>query len=151
MSLPDDTPPIEILLVEDSPGDIRLTQEALREGKVRNHLHVVHDGEAALAFLHGEGEYPGVPRPDVILLDLNLPKKDGREVLEQIKQDPELRSIPVVILTSSQAEEDICRAYALHANCYVTKPVVMEQFITIVKSIGSFWFTIVKLPTPALV
>jgi two-component system, chemotaxis family, response regulator Rcp1 len=143
------TRPIDILLVEDNPGDVRLTREALREGKVRNHLYVAADGVEALRFLRREGEHAGAVRPDLILLDLNLPKKDGREVLEEIKGDPALRSIPVVVLTSSQAEQDICRAYDLHANCYVTKPVDLEQFITVVKSIEAFWFTIVKLPTEA--
>jgi two-component system, chemotaxis family, response regulator Rcp1 len=141
------TRPIDILLVEDNPGDVRLTREALREGKVRNHLYVAADGVEALRFLRREGEHADAVRPDLILLDLNLPKKDGREVLEEIKGDPALRSIPVVVLTSSQAEQDICRAYDLHANCYVTKPVDLEQFITVVKSIEAFWFTIVKLPT----
>jgi len=141
------SPPIEILLVEDSPGDVRLTREALVEGKVRNNLHVVEDGVEALRFLRREDKYAAAVRPDLILLDLNLPKMDGRQVLEKIKADSELRTIPVVILTSSEAEEDICRAYDLHANCYVTKPVDLEQFITVVKSIEMFWFTIVKLPS----
>jgi two-component system, chemotaxis family, response regulator Rcp1 len=141
------SPPIEILLVEDSPGDVRLTREALVEGKVRNNLHVVENGVEALRFLRREDEYADAVRPDLILLDLNLPKMDGRQVLEKIKADLELRTIPVVILTSSEAEEDICRAYDLHANCYVTKPVDLEQFITVVKSIEMFWFTIVKLPS----
>lgn len=138
--------PVEVLLVEDNPGDVRLTREALKEGKVRNHLSVAPDGVEALAFLRREGRYADAPRPDVILLDLNLPKKDGREVLQEIKGDPALRSIPVVILTSSQAERDIAEAYALHANCYITKPVDLDQFITVVRSIEDFWFTIVKLP-----
>ena len=137
---------IEVLLVEDNPGDVRLTREALREGKMRNNLSVAPDGVEALAFLRREGKYADAPRPHVILLDLNLPKKDGREVLEEVKADPMLRSIPVVILTSSEAERDIAQAYALHANCYVTKPVDLDQFITVVKSIEDFWFTIVKLP-----
>jgi chemotaxis family two-component system response regulator Rcp1 len=137
---------IEVLLVEDNPGDVRLTREALKEGKVRNNLSVARDGVEALAFLRREGEHAAAPRPDVILLDLNLPRKDGREVLEEIKADPSLRSIPVVILTSSEAERDIVQAYALHANCYITKPVDLDQFITVVKSIEDFWFTIVKLP-----
>lgn len=140
------TQPIEVLLVEDNPGDVRLTREALRDGKVHNNLSVVPDGVEALAFLRREGKYADVPRPDVILLDLNLPKKDGREVLEDIKADPALRRIPVVVLTSSEAERDIAQAYALHANCYITKPVDLDQFITVVKSIEDFWFTIVKLP-----
>lgn len=138
--------PIEVLLVEDNPGDVRLTREALKEGKVRNNLHVAPDGVEALAFLRREGKHEGATRPDLILLDLNLPRKGGREVLEEIKADPSLRSIPVVILSSSQAEQDILRAYDLHANCYVTKPVDLDQFITVVKSIEDFWFTIVKLP-----
>ena len=146
MSISSISRPIEVLLVEDNPGDVRLTREALREGKVRNNLSVVSDGVEAVAFLRKEGKYANAVRPDVILLDLNLPKKDGREVLQDIKADPALRHIPVVILTSSQAEQDILRAYDLHANCYVTKPVDFEQFITVVRSIEDFWFTIVKLP-----
>ncbi len=138
--------PVEILLVEDNSGDVRLTQEALKEGKVRNNLSIVSDGVEALAFLRREGQYATVPRPDVILLDLNLPRKDGREVLAEIKQDPNLRRIPVVILTTSQAEHDILRTYNLHANCYITKPVDLEQFIIVVKSIETFWLTVVKLP-----
>jgi chemotaxis family two-component system response regulator Rcp1 len=138
--------PIEILLVEDSPGDVRLTQEALKDTKVRNELHVVEDGVEAMAFLRQEGQYADAPRPDVILLDLNLPKKDGREVLAEVKADPNLRRIPVVILTVSQTEEDILKTYDLHANCYITKPVDLDQFITVVRSIEDFWFTIVKLP-----
>ncbi len=138
--------PIEVLLVEDNPGDVRLTREALKEGKIRNNLHVAKDGVEALAFLRREGEHAGAPRPDVILLDLNLPRKDGREVLTEVKGDASLRQIPVVILTSSQAEEDICRAYDLHANCYISKPVDLDQFIKVVKSIEDFWFTVVKLP-----
>ena len=137
---------IEILLVEDSPGDVRLTQEALREGKVRNNLHVVTDGGEALAFLRREGRYGAEPRPDVVLLDLNLPKKDGREVLAEIKEDDSLRRIPVVILTTSQDERDVLRAYDLHANCYITKPVDLDRFITVIQSIESFWLTIVTLP-----
>jgi two-component system, chemotaxis family, response regulator Rcp1 len=138
--------PVEILLVEDNPGDVRLTREALREGKVRNNLAVASDGIEAIAYLRKEGEHAGAVRPDLILLDLNLPRKDGREVLAEIKADPALRNIPVVVLTSSQAEEDIVRAYDLHANCYVTKPVDLDQFIRVVESIEDFWFTIVKLP-----
>jgi two-component system, chemotaxis family, response regulator Rcp1 len=140
------TRPVEILLVEDNPGDVRLTREALQEGKVRNNLYVAPDGVEALRFLRREGEHHGAVRPDLILLDLNLPRKDGREVLDEIKRDASLRSIPVVILTTSQAEQDICRAYELHANCYVTKPVDLDQFITVVQTIENFWFTIVKLP-----
>jgi CheY-like chemotaxis protein len=138
--------PIEILLVEDNPGDVRLTREALRDGKVSNNLHVAVDGVEALAFLRRSGKYLGAPRPDLILLDLNLPRMSGREVLEQIKEDPELRTIPVVVLTTSQAEQDIVKAYELNANCYVTKPVDLDQFITVVKSIEDFWLTIVRLP-----
>jgi two-component system response regulator len=137
---------IEILLVEDNPADVRLTREALKEAKVRNQLYVVEDGVAAMEFLLRKGKYADVPRPDLILLDLNLPKKDGRQVLQEIKQDPDLKRIPVVVLTTSQAEEDIVRSYNLHANCYVTKPVDLDQFITIVKSIEDFWLAIVKLP-----
>jgi two-component system, chemotaxis family, response regulator Rcp1 len=138
--------PVEILLVEDNPGDVRLTREALREGKVRNNLAVASDGVEAIAYLRKQGEHAGAVRPDLILLDLNLPRRDGREVLAEIKADPVLRHIPVVVLTSSQAEEDIVRAYDLHANCYVTKPVDLDQFIRVVESIEDFWFTIVKLP-----
>lgn len=138
--------PVEVLLVEDNPGDVRLTREALREGKVQNNLNVAQDGVEALAYLRREGAYADVPRPDVILLDLNLPRKDGREVLKELKADPNLMNIPVVVLTSSQAEQDILRAYQLHANCYITKPVDLEQFIHVVQSIENFWFTIVKLP-----
>ena len=138
--------PIEILLVEDNPGDVRLTEEALAEGKVCNHITVAKDGVEALAALRREGEYVEARRPDLILLDLNLPKKDGREVLEEIKADPELKRIPVVILTSSKAEEDVDRAYDLNANCYVTKPVDLDQFLFVVRSIEDFWLSVVKLP-----
>ncbi len=138
--------PVEILLVEDNPGDVRLTQEALREAKVRNNLQVVQDGEAALNFLYRKDGFSDAPRPDIILLDLNLPKKNGQEVLAEIKADPCLRRIPVVILTTSKAEEDILKSYDLHANCYVTKPVDFEQFIRVIKSIQEFWLTVVKLP-----
>jgi len=138
--------PIEILLVEDNPGDVRLTQEAFRDSKIRNKLHVVGDGVEAMAFLRRGGKYAEVPRPDLILLDLNLPKKDGREVLAEIKTQEDLRRIPVVILTISKAEEDILKSYDLHANCYITKPVDLEQFIKVVKTIEDFWLTIVKLP-----
>ena len=138
--------PIEILLVEDNPGDIRLTQEGLKEGKIFYNLSVVEDGIEALAFLRHEGEYADAPRPDLILLDLNLPRKNGREVLQEIKSDPNLRRIPVVILTTSSAEVDIITTYNQHANCYITKPVDFEQFVNIVKSIENFWLTIVKLP-----
>jgi two-component system, chemotaxis family, response regulator Rcp1 len=138
--------PIEILLVEDNPGDVRLTQEALREGKVRNHLHVAADGIEAMAFLRREGQHAHAAQPDLILLDLNLPKKSGREVLAEIKEDPELRRIPVVILTVSKAEEDVLKSYNLHANCYITKPVNLDQFLEVVKSIEDFWLTVVMLP-----
>jgi len=138
--------PIEVLLVEDNPGDVRLTREALKDGKVSNNLSVAKDGVEALRFLRREGEYAAAARPDMVLLDLNLPRKDGREVLWEMKQDPSLRTIPVVVLTSSDAERDIVGAYELQANCYITKPVDLDQFITVVKSIEDFWFSIVKLP-----
>lgn len=143
---PDNGIPIEILLVEDNPGDVRLTREALKEGKVRNVLSVVQDGVEALAFLNREGAYATAARPDLILLDLNLPKKGGQEVLAEIKESPSLRAIPVVVLTTSSAEQDILRTYNLHANCYITKPLDMDQFISVVKSIEDFWLTVVKLP-----
>ena len=142
----EESPPVEILLVEDNAGDHRLTQEALREGKVYNNLHWAQDGVEALEFLRRRGKYAVVPRPDIVLLDLNLPKKDGREVLSEMKGDASLRTIPVVILTTSQAEEDIVRSYHLHANCYVTKPVDLEKFIVVVQSIDRFWLTIATLP-----
>jgi chemotaxis family two-component system response regulator Rcp1 len=138
--------PVEILLVEDNEGDVRLTREALREGHLRNNLHVVGDGERALDFLFRRGEYANVPRPDLILLDLNLPRRDGREVLAEIKRDASLKRIPVVVLTTSRAEEDLVRMYDLHANCFITKPVDFDQFIQVVKTIENFWFTIVVLP-----
>lgn len=138
--------PIEVLLVEDNPADVRLTREALKEGKVRNNLHVVGDGVEALDFLHRRGAHARAPMPDLILLDLNLPRKDGREVLSEIKADDRLCTIPVVVLTTSEAEEDILKSYRLHANCYVTKPVGLEQFIGVVRQIDSFWLEIVKLP-----
>jgi chemotaxis family two-component system response regulator Rcp1 len=141
-----DAVPIEVLLVEDSPGDVRLTQEAFKDAKVHLNLHVAPDGAKAMAFLKREGEHAKAPRPDLILLDLNLPKKDGREVLAEIKEDPKLKSIPVVILTTSSSEADILRSYQLHANCYITKPVGLEGFLTVVKSIDSFWLSVVKLP-----
>ena len=137
---------IEILLVEDNPGDVRLTIEALKDGKIHNHLSVVSDGEEALAFLRRQGQYAKAPWPDLILLDLNLPKKDGREVLKEIKQEKDLKRIPVVILTTSTAEKDIIKTYDLHANCYINKPVDFDQFTNVVKSIEDFWFTVVKLP-----
>jgi two-component system, chemotaxis family, response regulator Rcp1 len=138
--------PVEILLVEDNAGDHRLTKEALHEGKVYNNLHWVQDGVEAIDFLKRRGKYASAPRPDIILLDLNLPKKDGREVLSEIKGDDDLRAIPVVILTTSQAEEDVLRSYDLHANCYVTKPVDLEKFIVVVQSIDRFWLNVVTLP-----
>jgi CheY-like chemotaxis protein len=140
--------PIEILLVEDNPGDVRLTREALREAKVHNNVHVAADGVEALAFLRKEGSHAKAPRPDLILLDLNLPKKGGREVLEEIKSDNGLSHIPVVILTTSQAERDILESYRLRANAYVTKPVDLEQFLKVVQSIEQFWLEIVKLSRP---
>ena len=138
--------PVEILLVEDNPGDVGLTQEGLKEGKVHNHLSVVGDGEEAMAFLRRQGKYAAAPRPDLILLDLSLPRKNGREVLEEVKNDPALRRIPVVVMTRSDDEKDILRAYDLHVNCYVTKPVDVDQFLQVVRSIEHFWFSIVKLP-----
>jgi two-component system, chemotaxis family, response regulator Rcp1 len=139
--------PIEILLVEDNPGDARLTEEALKEGKVRNNLHHVCDGVEAMHFLERRGEYKEKPRPDLVLLDLNLPRKDGREVLADMRKNPELKTIPVVVLTTSEAEQDVVRTYELCANCYITKPVDLEKFITIVRSIEDFWLTIVRLPS----
>ena len=138
--------PIEILLVEDNPGDVRLTQEVLNDGKVRNNMSVVKDGVDAVSFLQQTGGYADAPRPDIVLLDLNLPKKDGREVLAEIKADSDLKNIPVVVLTTSGAEQDIVKAYDLHANCYITKPVDLDQFIRVIRSIEDFWLTIVKLP-----
>jgi len=138
--------PIDILLVEDNPGDARLTREALAQSKVRNILHYARDGEEALAFLRREPPFADMPTPDLVLLDLNLPRRDGREVLTDIKSDPRLMHIPVVILTSSQAEEDILRSYRLHANCFITKPVDLEQLTKVVQGIEQFWFTLVKLP-----
>lgn len=138
--------PIEILLVEDNPGDARLTREALASSKVRNRLHHTKDGEEAMAFLRREAPYATAPTPDLILLDLNLPRRDGREVLEDIKRDPALKQIPVVILTSSEAEEDVLRSYRLHANCFITKPVDLEQLTKVVQGIEQFWFTLVRLP-----
>jgi chemotaxis family two-component system response regulator Rcp1 len=139
--------PIEILLVEDNPGDIRLTQEVLKDGKIKNNLSVVMDGEQAVLFLKKTGEYKNAVTPDLILLDLNLPKKDGREVLAEIKVDPNLKQIPVIVLTTSAAEQDILAMYSHHANCYIMKPVDFKQFINVVKSIENFWLTIVKLPS----
>lgn len=139
--------PIEILLIEDNPGDVELTKIALEDSKISVNLNVVEDGVEAIAFLRREGKYTQVPHPDIVLLDLNLPKKDGREVLAEIKADEKLKRIPVVVLTTSQAEEDVLRVYNLSANCYITKPVDFDQFVKIVQSIESFWFTIVKLPS----
>ncbi|EHM28640.1 chemotaxis protein CheY [Streptomyces sp. CB00072] len=138
--------PIEVLLVEDDPGDELMTREAFEDNKIRNTLHVVRDGQEALDFLYRRGEYTEAPRPDLVLLDLNLPKYDGRQVLEQIKGDPELSLIPVVVLTTSSAEEDILRSYKLHANAYVTKPVDLDQFIAAVRQIDEFFVTVVRLP-----
>lgn len=138
--------PVEILLVEDNPGDVRLAQEALRESKVNNIMNSVVDGVEALEYLNKRGKYSEATRPDLIILDLNLPKKDGREVLEEIKMDVNLKTIPVVILTTSKREEDILKTYQLHANCFITKPMDINQFIKVVQSIQDFWFTIVKLP-----
>jgi two-component system, chemotaxis family, response regulator Rcp1 len=138
--------PIEILLVEDSPADVRLTKEALKEEKLHINLHVANDGVEAMAFLRREGKYAQAVRPDLILLDLNLPRKDGREVLLEIKSDEKLKIIPVVILTVSKAEEDVLKTYKLHANCYITKPIDLNQFSRVVKTINDFWLAIVKLP-----
>lgn len=138
--------PVEILLVEDNPADVRLTQEVFKEGKVNNILNVVYNGEEAMEFLHQKGRFESAPRPDIILLDLNLPRKDGREVLAEIKVDPDLKRIPVVVLTTSQAESDLAQSYDLHANCYIVKPVDLDQFIDVVKTVEGFWLQIVKLP-----
>jgi CheY-like chemotaxis protein len=137
---------VDVLLVEDDPGDILMTKEAFEHYKIRNKLHVVTDGEQALDFLHQTGDYAGVPRPGLILLDLNLPRRDGLEVLAELKQDPVLRVIPVVILTTSQAEEDILRSYSLHANAYISKPVDFERFMDVIRQIDSFFITVVQLP-----
>ena len=137
---------VEILMVEDNPGDVRLAHEALKEAKLFNELHVVEDGVEALAFLRRQGKYANAVRPELILLDLNLPRKDGREVLAEIKEDPSLRRIPVVILTVSKAEEDIIKTYDLHANCYITKPVDLDGFMKVLRAIDDFWLSIVKLP-----
>ncbi len=146
MNVREHSRPIDILLVEDNPGDVRLTIEALKEGKVRNNLYVTSDGIEALEFLRHQGKYENSPRPDLILLDLNLPRMDGKQVLAEIKSDETLKRIPVVILTMSKAEEDVVKTYNLHANCYITKPVELEQFIHVVKSIEDFWLEIVTLP-----
>jgi CheY-like chemotaxis protein len=138
--------PVDILMVDDSPEDVELTMEALKAGKVRNNLYVAKDGVEAMAFLRREGKYAETPRPDIILLDLNLPRKNGREVLAEVKSDEDLRRIPVVVLTASKSDEDILAAYDLHVNCYITKPVNFDQFVKVVNSIDEFWFSIVKLP-----
>jgi len=137
---------IDILLVEDNPGDARLAKEALKEGKVKNQLHIVNDGMAATDFLFKRNDYKDAPRPDLIILDLNIPKKHGHEVLAEVKADEDLKRIPVIILTTSKAEEDILKTYNLHANCYITKPLDLNKFFEVVKSIEDFWLTIVKLP-----
>jgi two-component system, chemotaxis family, response regulator Rcp1 len=141
---------IEVLLVEDSPGDVRLTREAFKDAKIHINLHVAPDGKEAMAFLMREGQYANAPRPDLILLDLNLPKKDGREVLEEIKESSELKTIPVVVLTTSASDEDVLRSYRLHANSYITKPVDLDGFLKVVNSIDNFWLSVVKLPREKL-
>lgn len=141
-----DAKPVDILLVEDNPADVRLTKEALKDAKVLNQVYVAKDGVEAMAFLHREAPFTEVPVPDLVLLDLNLPRKDGREVLSEIKKDPQLKRIPVVVLTTSKADEDIIRSYNLHANAYVTKPVDLNRFIEITHAMEEFWFTVVKLP-----
>lgn len=141
--------PIEILLIEDNPGDVRLTREAFRDSRVHNRLHVAADGVEAMAFLRREGAFASAPRPDLVLLDLNLPKKPGREVLHEIKSDPHLATIPVVVLTTSASDEDILLSYQLHANCYISKPVDLDKFMKIVHSIGHFWVSVVRLPGQA--
>ena len=142
--------PIKILLIEDNPGDIRLTKEALKDGKIKNEIRIITDGEEALLFLKKEGQYQNEETPDVILLDLNLPKKDGREVLLEIKSDPNFKTIPVIILTISSDERDILKSYSHYANCYITKPIDFNEFINVVKTIENFWFTIVKIPNQTL-
>jgi chemotaxis family two-component system response regulator Rcp1 len=149
-SIGENVMPIEVLLVEDSPGDVRLTQEAFKDAKMHVNLRVAPDGAEAMAFLKREGSYADAPRPDLILLDLNLPRKDGREVLAEIKEDPSLKSIPVVILTTSKSDEDILKSYRLHANCYISKPVDLEGFLKVVQSIDNFWLSVVKLPREAI-
>lgn len=149
MSELDFAKPIDILMVEDNAGDARLAEEAFKESKMMNTLHRVKDGVEALAFVRRTDEFADAPRPDIILLDLNLPKKDGRQVLEELKNDPDLKTIPVVVLTTSEAEQDILKSYELHANCYITKPVDLDKFMGIVKRLEDFWLSIVKLPSPA--
>jgi len=141
-----ETRPVDILLVEDNPGDVRLTKEALKDAKVLNEIYVARDGVEAMHFVHREGSFANAPMPDLILLDLNLPRKDGREVLAEIKKDPKLQHIPVVVLTTSKADEDIIKTYNLHANAYITKPVDLNRFVEIMHALEQFWFTIVKLP-----
>lgn len=147
MNLTEKQSPVDILLVEDNPADVRLTMEVLKEGKIYSNLHVVNDGEEAMAFLEKSGKYEDVPRPDLILLDLNLPRKDGREVLAIIKSDPDLRQIPVVVLTTSRNEDDIQKIYDLHGNCFITKPVDLDQFIHVIKTINNFWLKLVEYPS----
>lgn len=142
--------PVEFLLAEDNPGDVRLTQEGLRESKISNNLYVVQDGVEAMEFVRREGKYADAPTPDIVLLDLNLPKMDGHQVLAQIKSDPALKSIPVVIMTSSEAEQDILATYSAHANCYVTKPIDLDHFIKVIQSIEHFWLSVVTLPSSVL-
>jgi len=149
-SVADEGVPIEVLLVEDDPGDVLMTREAFEEHKVRNHLNVVTDGADALAYVRREGDFADAARPDLILLDLNLPKRDGREVLKEIKTDPDLREIPIVVLTTSAAESDVLASYQLHANAYVTKPVDFDRFISVVKQIDDFFVSLVKLPRRAV-
>jgi two-component system response regulator len=144
--LPEPVVPIEVLLVEDDPGDVLMTREAFEDHKVKNNLHVVGDGVEALNYLRGEGEYVGSPRPDLILLDLNLPLKDGRQVLAEVKSDDKLRRIPIVVLTTSEAEEDVLRSYDLHANAYITKPVDFDRFVDVVRHIDEFFISVVRLP-----
>jgi chemotaxis family two-component system response regulator Rcp1 len=146
MNASNKTKPVDILLVEDNPGDIRLTQEAFKDGKIQNKLSVVTDGEEAILYLKKQGRYKNVDTPDLILLDLNLPKKDGREVLAEIKNDPEIKCIPVIILTTSSAQQDILNTYSHHANCYINKPVDFNRFIDVIRTIENFWLTVVKLP-----
>lgn len=141
-----DSQPVHVLLVEDNPADVRLTREVLADGKITNTLHVVADGEEAMAFLRNKGPFASAPRPDLILLDLNLPRKDGREVLAEVKSDPSLKLIPVVILTTSRSDRDILESYNLHANCYISKPVDLLQFMEVVRTIEDFWLSIVRLP-----
>jgi two-component system, chemotaxis family, response regulator Rcp1 len=149
MTTSNPTTPIEILLVEDNPGDARLAMEALKDSKLLNNIHHVVDGEQAIDFLRREGDFQDAPRPDIVLLDLNLPRKDGREVLADIKNDPKLQMIPVVVLTTSEAEQDIVQSYRLHANCYITKPVDLDKFLHIIDSMQDFWLSIVRLPSHA--